>query len=633
VTPKSDSCEALEAAAQQSYATGDLEGAISTWEQLHAHHRERGDDLAAARAASMVALHLLVDTGLMAPVRGWVRRAERLLVEHEEGALHATLAAIRTYERFMSGDPAASLAHATAAITLGDRHGQNEASLIGAVALARLTLLGGDLDEGLAMLDEAGARLMAGEAGDLVTGMMLCELVCAAQGLALHDLAREWTEVMDRWGQDSAPGGINGRCRVHRAELLRISGPAAAAEEEALAACAELRPWLRREYGWPLVELGTIRLCRGDLDGATEAFQEAQTHAWSAQPGLALVNLARGDVHLAAAQVADAITHPVSVPSKEQPPFGDLRLAPLLSAQAEIAVAADDLHGAASAAQELGRIADRYPSRSLRAASELARARALLLSGTADAAVAAATMAIEIYAEVGSPFESARARMVLALVYDRAGRGDLAREQRAVAERALTAFGVIRPAMHMPMPATRASFQLVGHLRRVHFCDREVVLPDLQGFRILERLLAEPNREFHVLDLVGATGTAKQSGLPLLDEEARAAYRRRLADVDVDLDEAHAMHDLARVQLAERDRTYLIDELSRAVGLHGRDRLVGSTSERARTRVRRTLRYALDRLTPEHPMAGAHLSGALHTGTYCSYQPDPSSPVRWSTSP
>jgi hypothetical protein len=61
--------------------------------------------------------------------------------------------------------------------------------------------------------------------------------------------------------------------------------------------------------------------------------------------------------------------------------------------------------------------------------------------------------------------------------------------------------------------------------------------------------------------------------------------------------------------------------------------MIGSTSERARTRVARTLRYALDRLTQEHPLAGAHLRGALHTGTYCSYQPDPSSPVQWSTTP
>ncbi|MDO3398394.1 hypothetical protein QWJ41_21970, partial [Nocardioides sp. SOB44] len=68
-----------------------------------------------------------------------------------------------------------------------------------------------------------------------------------------------WTEVMDRWRPGRAIGGINGRCRVHRAVMLRWSGPGDLAAAAAMAACEELRPWMRREFGWPLVELGTIR--------------------------------------------------------------------------------------------------------------------------------------------------------------------------------------------------------------------------------------------------------------------------------------------------------------------------------------------------------------------------------------
>ena len=111
---------------------------------------------------------------------------------------------------------------------------------MGTCARVRLALLDGAIDEGLALLDEVGARLMAGEVDPLMTGNMYCELVCAAQNLGRHDLAREWTDVMDTWRRGRAFGGVNGRCRVHRAELLRLSGPASAAEDEALAACAEL---------------------------------------------------------------------------------------------------------------------------------------------------------------------------------------------------------------------------------------------------------------------------------------------------------------------------------------------------------------------------------------------------------
>ena len=96
------------------------------------------------------------------------------------------------------------------------------------------------------ILDEIGALLMSGEVDPLTTGMMLCELVCAAQGLALYDMASEWTDAMKRWGHDAAFGGLHGRCRVHRAEMLRVSGPCDAAEDEALAAtCVGAEPTTR----------------------------------------------------------------------------------------------------------------------------------------------------------------------------------------------------------------------------------------------------------------------------------------------------------------------------------------------------------------------------------------------------
>jgi len=180
---------------------------------------------------------------------------------------------------------------------------------------------------------------------------------------------------MERWRHGAALFGINRRCRVHRAEILRVSGPCDEAEAEALGARDELRPWMRREFGWPLVELGNIRLRSGDLAGAEEAFVEAHQYAWSPQPGLALVRLAQGEVEAAAAMISDAIEHPLDVPSKERPPFGDVRLAPLLYAQAEIAFAACDTESARMAADRLADIASRYPGPFLRSWAALAAAR------------------------------------------------------------------------------------------------------------------------------------------------------------------------------------------------------------------------------------------------------------------
>lgn len=75
--------------AQVAYGAGYLDFTIETWEQAHAQAIEAGDPIEAAGAAVRVAMHLLFDTALMAPVRGWLSRAERLVEGREETPVHA----------------------------------------------------------------------------------------------------------------------------------------------------------------------------------------------------------------------------------------------------------------------------------------------------------------------------------------------------------------------------------------------------------------------------------------------------------------------------------------------------------------------------------------------------------------
>ena len=89
--------------------------------------------------------------------------------------------------------------------------------------------------QGLALLDEVGVATVSGDLDPLSTGVVYCELVCALQGLAQYDVAEEWTEAMERWCRTNAIGSLHGRCRVHRAEILRLRGSCGEAETEALA--------------------------------------------------------------------------------------------------------------------------------------------------------------------------------------------------------------------------------------------------------------------------------------------------------------------------------------------------------------------------------------------------------------
>jgi tetratricopeptide (TPR) repeat protein len=638
-----------------AYAAGQLEVAIEAWERAHTVSMQAGDQVAAAAAAVRVAMHLLFDTALMAPVRGWLARAERLLEAQGETPAHAWLAVVRTYERMLAGDLAGARPWARRAIEVGSRC-DPAAGAIGQVAEARLRILDGDVQQGLALLDQAGVATVSGDLDPFSTGVVYCELVCTLQGLAQYDVAEEWTEAMERWSETNAIGSLHGRCRVHRAEILRLRGSCNEAERQALVACEELRPYLRRELGWPLNELGRIRLHKGDIAGAEAALLAAHRAGWDPQPGLALVRLAQGDPATAAASVRDALERPLRVPSKERPPNTHLQRAPLLEAQVEIELAAGDLGRARSAAEELELIAARFQSKALVASAALARGRVRFADGDAAGAEQSLSEAVRRWNEVGAPYEAAVARMALAEAHRASGS-----EHRAALERraARTILDGIQAAPSLAPPRDAADhdavdeqpvsslnlFRREGDYWSVSFEGRTVRVRDLKGMRYLARLLADPGREYHVLDLVAAeTGSDAQAasshaaGLPRsalgdagqsLDAQAKDAYRRRLAEIDDDLEQARAIGDAERAAQADAERDFLVQELARAFGLGGRDRRAASASERARAAVTRAVRQAMTRIAEHHPQLGQHLSRTIRTGTYCAYVPDPRAPAHW----
>ena len=571
-------------------------------------------------------MHLLLDTALMAPVRGWLARGERLLEGTEGTSAHAWLAVVRTYERMLTGDLPGAREWSERAIEVGSES-DAAACAVGRVAAARLRILGGDVEEGLALLDEAGVAAVSGDLDPLSTGLVYCELVCALQGLAQYDVAEEWTEAMERWCQTNAIGSLHGRCRVHRAEILRLRGSCDEAEREALVACEELSPYLRREMGWPLTELGRIRLRTGDIDGAEEALLAAHRVGWEPQPGLALVRLARGEVAAAATAIRDALEHPSRVPSKERPPDSDLQRAPLLDAQVEIEIAGGDLARAQAAADELERVAARFQSKALVAGATLARGRVRLAEGNAAEAERCCSDAARMWHEIGAPYEAALARMVLAEALRAGGSEDHAVLELQAARAILDRIEVATSA------ATETNvFRREGDYWLLVFEGRTERVRDLKGFSYLARLLAHPGREFHVLDLVAAE-TGQQMPLDdageMLDERAKSTYRRRLAEIEDDIEQARALADAEREAQADAERDFLVRELSRAVGLGGRDRRASSDSERARSGVTRAVRHGIARIGEHHPQLGEHLNRAVRTGTYCAYAPDAAS-QRWS---
>jgi hypothetical protein len=143
-----------------------------------------------------------------------------------------------------------------------------------------------------------------------------------------------------------------------------------------------------------------------------------------------------------------------------------------------------------------------------------------------------------------------------------------------------------------------------------------------RGIEMLAKLVAEPGREVHVLELMGAEMVDAGDAGEVLDADAKRAYRARMIELREELAEAEQWNDAARAERARDEIEALEAELSRSVGIGGRERRVGKAAERARVNVQRRLSDALKRIADSNAELGKHLSLTLRTGTYCSYSPD-----------
>jgi hypothetical protein len=148
--------------------------------------------------------------------------------------------------------------------------------------------------------------------------------------------------------------------------------------------------------------------------------------------------------------------------------------------------------------------------------------------------------------------------------------------------------------------------------------------------RRVAALLAQPGREVEALTLAGGAETVLQAGLgEVVDAQALAAYRSRLAAIDDELDQVDRTGEADRARQLSDERQALLAEVSAATGLGGRRRTSGSGAERARVTVRKAVAAALETIHAADPVVARHLSTYVRTGLRCCSDPDPDMPVEW----
>jgi hypothetical protein len=225
--------------------------------------------------------------------------------------------------------------------------------------------------------------------------------------------------------------------------------------------------------------------------------------------------------------------------------------------------------------------------------------------------------------ERGRPEDRARARALIEAARATAealGQPGL----RALAERRLAGLAPT-PTVAAPPSAPGFTISPEGESWVLGFEGQTFRLKDSLGLKYLAHLVAQPDREVHVLELARGRegieeGDAGDAG-ELLDEEARDSYRQRLEELREELAEAESFGDGARVARMREEIEFLGAELGRAVGLGGRSRRAGAAAERARSAVQRRIKNALERIAEHSPALAAHLGRTLRTGNFCVYRP------------
>jgi DNA-binding NarL/FixJ family response regulator len=425
----------LELLATAAYMLGRHERFSDAMERAHQLHVDGGAPLRAARCAFWVGINLM-QAGEMGRGGGWLGRARRL-VEHEGGDCveEGYLLIPAMFEREAQGDLDSALATAAEAVRIGERFADPDLVALAGHHQGHLMIMRGEVRQGLGLLDEAMLSVSTGELSPMPSGIVYCGVILGCQEAFELRRAAEWTDALTKWC-DEQPDMIafTGRCLVHRTEIMRLRGAWSEALEEAQRAGGRcIQGNNRRAAGEASYLRGDVHRLRGDFDGADAAYREANRLGRAPQPGLALLRLAQGDTGAAVATIRRALAE-----SREPP-----NRAALLPAAVEIMLAAGETDGARDASGELEEIAADYASEMLDSAAAQAGGAVLLDEGEAEPALVALRRALQGWQRLDAPYETARARALVARACLALGDDDGAALELAAAREV---FGALRAA-------------------------------------------------------------------------------------------------------------------------------------------------------------------------------------------
>jgi DNA-binding CsgD family transcriptional regulator len=396
---QAETAEALDGLSQSLHFQREYDTATEMKERAFAAYREEGNRVKAADTARWLGFLHGTFHGNYAVAGGWMARAGSMLEGVDECAAHGWL----TLDRSVFSSNASEREQcAVSALAIARRFGDTDLEFEALALLGESQVASGRVAEGMKLLDEAMAGVMAGEvAAHGAIGEICCRLLSACEYATDVRRAEEWIEMLGRyvaWTDFVVP-----TCRTHYGGILVALGRWDEAETELTDALATFRRGYRGDSTFPLVRLADLRVRQGRLEEAERLLEGAEWHP-TARRSAAAIALARSDLGLAE-ELAELCF--------EGGDPADPRCAPLLDMLVDIQVAAQRTAAARQTLDRLLALAAGADDELVTALADFARGRVGAAEGDDDA-VGHLKRAVEAFSKLGLPLEAGRARLELA---------------------------------------------------------------------------------------------------------------------------------------------------------------------------------------------------------------------------